>query len=569
MIYKALSPWAHISDTKTVCLNPRLPDLNGKTVGLYAHFKWSAPLFNREIESLIRQTYPEAKFSYFQYKKDTSELMNDPQADAEFRAWLEGVDTVVGAYADAGSCAMFLAYNMAYAEKLGKPAVLVTKRDMMKAARRGAAVRMVPALRMVPCGMQDITVLPPSELYGDDAVVAERMIRPQVKAVADELLRALTSPLTQAELEQSDVGLPYADLVTEGSLEDIQRVFYQRGWTMGEPIIPPTEEAVANMLRGTDLPRDHVVAKIPPMLGLATVEKIAVSAVMAGCMPAHMPLLIAAVKAITDPEIHLEGWTCSVAGWGMCLVVNGPVCRDLDINSGANYLTAYKKTSANITKALDYIIMNIGGIRPKTEDMSHTGHENRLGVLFAENEAANPWDPLQTDFGFERSDSAVTVFWYKQSCGISGTTTRSILDSLCSAGAGSGGGFGGGFAYVIPPLAARALEKDGWTKKRIVEYISEYSRQPADKVNYRLLVGNNHLPPNAILPLNPNYSMRRFLTTKGMHIIVAGSETTPYGVAFDAISCHGGPACAKIELPAAWEELKQQYSEMVPGYLEY
>ena len=568
MKYKALSPWAHISETEFRGICPRLTDLNGKTVGLYAHFKWSAPLFNHEIEKVIRTRYPKAKFSYFQYTRDTAELENDPENQSAFTQWLQGVDTVIGSYADAGSCAMFLAYNLSYMEKLGKPTVLVTKRDMLTAARRGAAARMVPHLRVVPCDMQDITVLPPGELYGSDEEVAARMIAPAVSAIAGDLIEAVVRPTTEKESRCEIRSEPYADLVTEGTLEEINRLYYQRGWTSGQPIFPPTEKAVADMLRGTDLPREHIVARIPPMLGEATVEKIAVNAVMAGCLPTYMPLLIAAVQAITDPKIRFEGWTCSVAGWGLCLVVNGPIRRVLDINSGTNYLTAYRKASATITKALNYMFMNIGGIRPAIEDMSHTGHENRLGVLFAEAEEVSPWEPLHTDFGFAREDSAVTIFWYKQSCGLSGIATKTILSSLCAAGAG-GGNFGSGFAYVIAPLAAKALAQDGWTKQHVIEYISEYARQPAANINYRLLVGNHHLPEGIILPVDPGCSVRRFLTTQGMHIIVAGSETSPYGVAFDAISCHGGPACAKLEFPQAWDSLVQEFTQEAPTYIEY
>ena len=107
--------------------------------------------------------------------------------------------------------------------------------------------------------------------------------------------------------------------------------FYNKGMAYGFPIIPPTEEAVGRMLEGSDLPPDHVVAKMPPMNGNATIEKIAVNAVMAGCLPTHMPVLIAAVEAMVDPHMWFEAYTTSVANWAPMMMVNGPIRDDIGI----------------------------------------------------------------------------------------------------------------------------------------------------------------------------------------------------------------------------------------------
>lgn len=443
---KALSPWAEVDYEDARGLNPRVDTLDGKCIGLFAHFKGHSFLILDEIQKELAKRYPTATFTVLQYPKDTSEIENDPEFLPKFEEWLDGVDTVVAAYGDAGSCAMYHAYNTAFVEKLGKPAVLVAKDSVVMSARRGASARICPAMRIVvaPESLPDMSFHPAL-----DQELIDTVIHPNVVAIMDDIVDALLSPLTEEEQAiPHSVANPLAEEIVEGTAQEINDVFYERGYTQGLPVAIPTEEAVSEMLRGTDLPRDYVVAKLPPMLGKATVEKIAINAVMAGCLPIHMPVLIAAVEAMNDPIIHLAGWTCSVAGFAPALCVNGPVARALNMNTNEAILSMYFKSNACVARALAYIIQNISGSRPGLEDNAYMGHEGSFWTVLAEDEANSPWEPLQTEYGFNEDDSTVFLYWYHDRAIFRGNrNVNYLLEKMCSYD--NTWGFDPGCTFVI------------------------------------------------------------------------------------------------------------------------
>lgn len=558
MKYKVLSPWAHVDKSKSAAMKPRLNDLNGKTIGLFSHFKEHSPLILKEVERQIKERFPSARFSPYQYIRDTTEIINDEQHKPAFIEWLNGVDAVVSAYGDAGSCSMFVAYNSALIETMGKPVVMLVKGDLAKPAQRGASARHVPCLRMVKTVIMDMSGM--FSLEG----VEETIIRPGITPVIDEIITALTAPLTDEEKSPSAVE-DLSGLVFEGSLEEVNNFFYKNGWTNGAPIIPPTEEAVNEMLKGTDLPRDYVVAGIPPMLGKATVEKIAINAVMAGCLPTYMPILIAAVEGMVDPVIHLEGWTCSVASWAPLMIINGRVRRDLNMNGDGAILSPYYKASSTIARAFALMIMNIGGVRPILEDMSEMGHESRFGICIAENEEVSPWQPLRVDYGLSKDDSSITLFWPSQRSSISGKDATGILRSMCAVDML---GWAPGCAFIMSPGCANKFAEEGWTKKDILSYLVEYARKPASELNVRWLRGNNHLP-DVVMPVDPSHSVRKFWNIDHLFIVVGGSNYGASGVAFGGGGDHGGPVTKKVQLPKDWDNLVSKYKDLVPTYMPY
>jgi hypothetical protein len=558
MKYKVLSPWAQVDKSKSAVMKPRLNDLNGKTIGLFSHFKEHSPLILKEVERQMKERFPSARFSPYQYVRDTTEIINDEQHKPSFIEWLNGVDAVVSAYGDAGSCSMFVAYNSALIETMGKPVVMLVKGDLAKPAQRGASARHVPCLRMVKTVIMDMSGM--FSLAG----VEETIIRPGITPVIDEIITALTAPLTDEEKSPSAVE-DLSGLVFEGSLEEVNNFFYKNGWTNGAPIIPPTEEAVNEMLKGTDLPRDYVVAGVPPMLGKATVEKIAINAVMAGCLPTYMPILIAAVEGMVDPVIHLEGWTCSVASWAPLMIINGQVRRDLNMNGDGAILSPYYKASSTIARAFALMIMNIGGVRPILEDMSEMGHESRFGICIAENEEVSPWQPLRVDYGLSKDDSSITLFWPSQRSSISGKDATGILRSMCAVDML---GWAPGCAFIMSPGCAKKFAEEGWTKKDILAYLVEYARKPASELNVRWLRGNNHLP-DVVMPVDPSHSVRKFWNTDHLFIVVGGSNYGASGVAFGGGGDHGGPVTKKVQLPKDWDNLVNKYNDLVPTYISY
>jgi hypothetical protein len=558
MEYSVLSPRGDIDPIKTIGLQPRLSDLNNKTIGLFATFKKHWALIAEEIGRQLKERYPSAKFTSFRYTKDlnsytqVAEVGKDPEVRPSFGKWLEGVDAVVSANGDAGSCTLYLTYNTTWVEQLGKPVVMTTNREFVNIMKSASQLRGVPAMRFVEINIPDLSIEPSL----DQAV--KELIPERVKAVLDQIIAGLTSPLTEIEKNPVTETEKLPRIVCKGNLDQINDFFYKRGWAYGMPVKPPTEEAVKEMLQGTDLPPDHVVAKIPPMMGKATVEKIAINAVMAGCLPTYMPVLIAAVEAMADPRMWIEAYTCSVASWAPLLMVNGPIRNDLQINCGAGLFSPYDRSNATIAHAIGLIVMNIAGIRKGIEDMGIFGHEGRFGMCIGENEEASPWEPLHEYYGFKRADSAVTLMWPNtRSLGMFGKDAGSILRGICDSIQGFG--FDPGCAIIVCPETAQLLKNYGLSKKDFVSYLVEYARRPATEINIRWHIDNNHFPPTAPLPADPTRSVRKFWSPLHLPVVVAGLSYSAGIAIYGGGGDHGGPITKKIIVPKNWNQLLAKY----------
>lgn len=560
MIYKnVLSPWAHSDAQKPMGISERLSDLNGKVIGMYAHFKAHAVDILHMVENELHACYPKAKFSYFQYVRDTMDLENDLENAEKVREWAKGVDAVICAYGDAGSCSMFLCYNVSFIEKLGKPTVTLIHDEYRTSAYRGASARQMPALRMVEMPLFDL-----SHEEAIDERVINTLICPAVQGAIQEVIDGLLRPLTEEERHPS-AKPDYSSMRFEGTLEEINDIFYHYGWTNGQPIIPPTEEAVEEMLQGTDLPRDYVVGKLPPMNGYATIEKIAINAVMAGCLPTYLPVLIASVKCMMSSAIQLEGWTCSNASWMPMSIISGRIAKDIHMNSDRALLSPYYKPNATIPRAIALIVMNISGVRQGTEDMSYMGSIGRFGVCFSENTTENPWGPLHVDYGFAPDSNCLTMFWPGNQIPVfpEGPGVNGVLRGMCNVFAG---GWAPGCLYILPPGTAKELADAGWSRQRVLDYVVEYDRIPGTQINLRWIAGNNHLPGNIDIPVDNSYSTRVFWNKKHLLIVVAGMAMMQ---GFTGGGDHGGPACEEIDLPTNWKTLVKKYDSLVPSYIDY
>jgi hypothetical protein len=174
-------------------------------------------------------------------------------------------------------------------------------------------------------------------------IPCESTIRADIDAgvvgAMQKIVESLTKPLTAEEKSPKSMITKLPRIAFKGNYQEAPRYFYGKGWTDGLPIVPPTETAVAEMLTGTDLPPDHIVAKVIPRLGKATIEKIAINAVMAGALPTYMPVLIAAVQAVSDPKMRFYTFEVSTGSWAPFLAINGPIRNDVNINCSSGSLS--------------------------------------------------------------------------------------------------------------------------------------------------------------------------------------------------------------------------------------
>src|SRR5688572_28062782 len=184
---------------------------------------------------------------------------------------------------------------------------------------------------------------------------------------------------------------------------------YDRGWTDGLPVIPPREEYVREMIESNGLEGDVVIANIAPDGAAATVEKIAINAVMAGCRNEYLPVLLAAVKAMAQPQFNLLWVQATTNPVAPFVVVNGPIRARIDINCGRGALGPGRRANATIGRALRLIMLNIGGAIPGEVDKAVLGQPGKFTFCLGEFEEESPWEPLHVELGLARSSSAVCV----------------------------------------------------------------------------------------------------------------------------------------------------------------
>jgi hypothetical protein len=257
---------------------------------------------------------------------------------------------------------------------------------------------------------------------------------------------------------------------------------YDQGWTDGLPIIPATPDAVTRFVAASRRPTEEVIGIIPPRQGEATVEVIAVNAVMAGCRPEYMPVIIAALEGLTDKGFPLEFIQVTTNPMTPFLLINGPIRQTLDINSGTGCLGPGWRANATIGRAIRLILQNVGGALPGVYSKSSFASPLRYSYICGENEEENPWAPFHVDRGFDRNDSAVTVFKASNYCNISGgegVGPDEILRQIASHMPPMYGG-GDGALLLLGVNHARSLHEAGLMKHDVQETLWRLARLPED-----------------------------------------------------------------------------------------
>ena len=274
-----------------------------------------------------------------------------------------------------------------------------------------------------------------------------------------------------------------------GDDEDEFEAMAARGWSDGLPLVPPTPRRVLAMLEGTPRAADEVVAVVPPDLVPCTVEKVAINAVMAGCKPEYLCVVLAAVEGACTDAFNIHGLLATTMSVGPVIVVNGPIRKRLGMNSGINAFGQGNRANATIGRALQLVIRNVGGGRPGGVDRATLGNPGKLGFCFAEDEEGSPWEPLASEFGAAPGTDALTLF--------PGEGPRTLVDQLSrepeslalSFAANLRGMYhpkmaGGAMEAIlaVSPEHSRVFRSAGWTKAALLERLHELLMLPGDEI---------------------------------------------------------------------------------------
>jgi hypothetical protein len=424
-------------------------------------------------------------------------------------------------------------YNGIEIEKMGKPAIPVTNQTYLVEENSAVTAKGMPGIRIVWDSLHS------EELV--DNVDSPEEVEAGIGPLLDNIIDALTRPLTEEERspKPKEPEKPQR-LFFRGSLQEVNQFFYRRGWGDGLPVIPPTEEAVKEMLKGTDLPPDHLVTTLGPLRGKATVEKIAVNAVMAGALPTYLPAIIAGTEALSERATRWDNYQDSQGSWVPFWILSGPASRDIHVNSGIGPLSPGTIANAAIGRAMSLIVNNIGGVRKGIEDAGSFGNPGKYTMVIAENEEASPWEPFHVEHGFDKEDSTISVLFpnvfnwtFPWQPGV-----VPMADAMANAVKRPSM-----YIFILPPGSADILAEGGYTKKSLKEYIMK-----------DFMAGE---PQGPFAP-DPEH----------ITILVAGGPGGIY-VASGAWIQWQEYVTKKLPLPKDWNKLVDKYKNLVPVYAKY
>jgi len=273
-----------------------------------------------------------------------------------------------------------------------------------------------------------------------------------------------------------------------GGMEEPVEAWFERGWRDGLPVVPPTELRVVRMLAGTTRDPGEVLGNVPPDLQPCTVEKVAVNAVMAGCKPEYLPVVIAAVEAALMDAFCMHGLLATTWFSGPMVVVNGPVARAIGMNSGTNALGQGNRANATIGRALQLVIRNIGGGRPGGVDRSTLGNPGKYTFCFAEDEENSCWESLAVQRGFSEDASTVTLFAADGVQGVADQKSRephslcrSLAASLMPVGHRKFAMLSDAF-IVLSPEHQRVYDTAGWSKQQVLDELTALTTRPGSEL---------------------------------------------------------------------------------------
>lgn len=334
-----------------------------------------------------------------------------------------------------------------------------------------------------------------------------------------------TDPGMPEKLQAKYGDMLAARLVEVSPLEDPMEVCFERGWSDGLPVIPPTDERIIRMLSGTDRDPQEVVGLIPPNLIECTVEKVAINAVMAGCKPEYMPVVLAAVETALHPDFSMHGLLCTTYFSGPVVIVNGPVTTRIGMNSGLNALGQGNRANLTIGRTLQLIIRNVGGGLPGEIDRSALGNPGKLSFCFAEDESDPEWEPLSVWRGFEPGTSTVTLFHGDGVQPFSDNASRTP-EELCRSFATSLNVVGHSklvqgpnAILVLTPEHYAIFREAGWDRRRILEGLHEATTRPGSD-----LVKGAHGLAEGIDPSRADEMVPKFWEDHGLLVVRAGGD---------------------------------------------
>jgi hypothetical protein len=310
---------------------------------------------------------------------------------------------------------------------------------------------------------------------------------------------------------------------------EVQEEFFERGWTDGLPIVPPTPDRVHQMLAvlGDEDP-DLLIGYLAARGRGVTLEKAAINAVMAGCLPEYFPVVVAALEAMFDPEFNLNTVLTSTGGAALCTVVSGPIAQEIGMNARHGVFGPGNRPNATIGRALRLVALNVLGSVPGESDASSFGHPGKYTFCFAEDPPPAPWQPLHMQLGYDADDTTVTVLPTEGPRQIAQQMTRdanlvlkTVASVIRSPATFSTGKAGQGMAVLGPEHAGFCIEQ-GWSQREVREFLFRESRIAPEE----LLANGVQIVKGASFEETPDEEgkLRSLASPDDVYLVTAGGE---------------------------------------------
>jgi hypothetical protein len=451
----------------------RLADVRGKRLGFVDNSKCNADLFIRRLCNQFGE-----RFAVVPGPIVRKLAPKDRLSEADLTR-LSQCDAVVLCFGDCGTSTSINVADAVEIERRGIPTVNVFSTAFADAARKQAEGR----------GLYDLPLVKvPHPMHtAPQKAVTER---------ADAAIEALVERLTLDFKSAADAKAP--DRFGGANDNDDQEFLFARGWTDGLPVVFPTVNKVAAMVEASGRDANEKIGPIPPCWRNATIEKIAVNAVMAGCKPDYFPVVLAAIDALLDNECQLYGIQTATNTTAPLLIVNGPIVGELGINARGNVFGQGVRANATIGRAVQLVLRNIGGDIAGETDMATHGQAGKFSSCIAEAEADSPWTSLHVEAGFGAQESTVTVIGASAPHNIftygckNGEEILEHFIGACTALGHNNIIFPTGPLFVISPEHAGTLARDGIGKTEFRNAVFERARIPLSRFAKRSVEGLRH-----------------------------------------------------------------------------
>lgn len=428
-------------------------------------------------------------------------------------------------------------------------------------------------------GMPDLAIaeypgVPLTDSAGEVKKKSQQML-------ASSILTGLTTQSEKAGLLGKAIEPQPKEIVFEGTLDEVNEVFTRNLWTDGIPVIPPTIDRVERFLRFTDRSPEEVIGVLLPENRQATVWNVAVNGVMAGCRPEYMPILLAVVEAIADPQFRVQD-AGSTPGWEPLVILNGPIVKEMDFNYGSGAMRVGRQANTSVGRFLRLYMRNVAGLRipPGQTDKGSIAYS--FNVALAENEDAVAelgWQPFSADQGFKKGENVVTV---QSVIAISpgtysgGDKAEDHLETITEVIGRRTFGYwtfcGAAFGQfhpllVISPSVAKVLARDGWTKDRIRQYLHQHAKVPAGQTekfawqagltsfSFCKAVEEGTAPKEFCESTDPDRLVPVFMRPEEIGIVVSGDPGRNQSKGYLQNHEQGPPVSKKVELPRRWKQL--------------